>query len=93
LQPFQRVLLLAGLHHTTRRFQCPSYPTIRSATAFTPALLAIGTAEGKTIRGNTALVAARQTLSLLQQGILIAAERNSDDVSVMMSQPIVPPSD
>ena len=58
-----------------------------------PALLAIGTAEGKTIRGNTALVAARQTLSLLQQGILIAAERNSDDVSVMMSQPIVPPSD
>jgi hypothetical protein len=57
------------------------------------ALQVIGTAEGETIRGNTALVAARQTLSLLEQGILIAAERNSDDVSVAMSQPIVPPSD
>jgi hypothetical protein len=39
------------------------------------------------------LVAAHQTLSLLKQGFLIAAERNSDDVSVMMNQPIVPPSD
>jgi hypothetical protein len=35
----------------------------------------------------------RQTLSLLQQGILIAAEKNSDDVSVVISQPIVSPSD
>jgi hypothetical protein len=60
------------------------------------ALEAIGTDEGETIRGNTALVAlvaARQTLSLLEQGLLIAAERNSDDVSVMMNQPIVPPSE
>ena len=56
------------------------------------ALEAVGTDQGKTIRGNTALVAARQTLSLLKQGLLIAAERNSDDVSVMMNQPIVPPS-
>jgi hypothetical protein len=56
------------------------------------ALKAIGTDEGETIRGNTALVAARQTLSLLKQGLLIAAERNSDDVSVVMNQPIVPPS-
>ena len=54
------------------------------------ALEAIGTDEGETIRGNTALVAARQALSLLAQGLLIAAERNSDDVSVMMNQPIVP---
>ena len=46
------------------------------------ALEAIGTNEGETIRGNTALVAARQTLSLLEQGLLIAAERN----------PVVPPS-
>jgi hypothetical protein len=44
-------------------------------------------------RAHTALVAARQTLSLLEQGLLIAAERNSDDVSVMMNQPIVPPSE
>jgi hypothetical protein len=57
------------------------------------ALEAIGTDEGETIRGNTVLVAASQTLSLLEQGLLIAAERNSDDVSVMMNQPIVPPSE
>jgi hypothetical protein len=57
------------------------------------ALEAIGTDEGETIRGNTALVAARQALSLLEQGLLIAAERNSDDISVMMNQPIVPPSE
>ena len=56
------------------------------------ALEAVGTGEGETIRGNTALVAARQTLSLLKQGLLIAAERNSDDVSTMMNQPVVPPS-
>ena len=57
------------------------------------ALEAIGTDEGETIRGNTAFVAERQTLSLLEQGLLIAAERNSDDVSVMMNQPIVPLSE
>jgi len=55
------------------------------------ALEAVGTDEGETIRGNTALVAARQTLSL-KQGLLIAAERNSDYVSTLMNQPIVPPS-
>jgi hypothetical protein len=49
--------------------------------------------EGETIRGNTALVAARQTLSLLKEGLLIAEERNSDDVSVVMNQPVVPPSE
>ena len=54
------------------------------------ALEAVGTDEGETIR--TALVAARQTLNLLEQGLLIAAERNSDDVRVVMNQPIVPPS-
>jgi hypothetical protein len=57
------------------------------------ALEAVGIDEGETIRGNTALVEARQTLSLLKQGPLIAAARNSDDVSVMMNQPIVPPLD
>jgi hypothetical protein len=57
------------------------------------ALEAIGTNEGETIRGNTALYVARQTLSLLEQGLLIAAESNSDDVSVMMNQPIFPPSE
>jgi hypothetical protein len=51
------------------------------------ALEAVGIDEGETIRGNTALLAARQTLSLLVQGLLIAAERNSDYMSV----PIVPP--
>ena len=56
------------------------------------ALEAVGTDEGENIRGNTALVAARQTLGLLKQGLLIAAERNSDDVSTMMNQPVVPPS-
>jgi hypothetical protein len=56
------------------------------------ALEKIGTCEGETIRGNTALAAARQTLNLLEQGLLIAAERNSDDVSTMMNQPVVPPS-
>jgi len=56
------------------------------------ALETIGTDEGETIRGNTALVAARQTLSLLEQGLLIAAERNSDHVSTMMNQPVVAPS-
>jgi hypothetical protein len=56
------------------------------------ALEAVGTEEGETIRGNTALVAARQTLNLLEQGLLIAAERNSDHVSTMMNQPVVPPS-
>ena len=56
------------------------------------ALEAVGTDEGETIRGNTALVAARQTLSLLKQGLLIAAERNSDHISTMMNQPVVPPS-
>jgi hypothetical protein len=35
---------------------------------------AVGIDEGETMRGNTALVAARQTLSLLEQGLLIAAE-------------------
>ena len=56
------------------------------------ALKAVGTEEGETIRGNTALVAARQTLSLLEQDLLIAAERNSDHVSTMMNQPVVAPS-
>ena len=56
------------------------------------ALEAVGTDEGETIRGNTALVAARQTLILLKQGLLIAAERNSDHVSTMMNQPVVAPS-
>jgi len=56
------------------------------------ALEAVGTEEGETIRGNAALVAARQTLNLLEQILLIAAERNSDHVSTMMNQPVVPPS-
>ena len=57
------------------------------------ALEAVGIDEGETIRGNTALLAARQTLSLLKQGLLIAAERNSDYMSTVMNQPIVPPSE
>jgi hypothetical protein len=56
------------------------------------ALEALGTDEGETIRGNTALVAARQTLTLLEQGLLIAAERNSDHLGTVMNQPIVPPT-
>ena len=57
------------------------------------ALEAVGIDEGETIRGNTALLAARQTLALLEQGLLIAAERNSDYVSTVMNRPIVPPSE
>jgi hypothetical protein len=57
------------------------------------ALEAVGIDEGETIRGNTALLAARRTLALLEQGLLIAAERNSDYVSTAMNQPIVPPSE
>ena len=56
------------------------------------ALEAVGTDEGENIRGNTALVAARQTLGLLKQGLLIAAESNSDYVSTIINQPVVPPS-
>jgi hypothetical protein len=52
----------------------------------------IGTEESETVRGNTALIAARQSLSLLKEGLLIAAERNSDHLSTLTSQPIVPPS-
>jgi hypothetical protein len=55
------------------------------------ALEMIGTEEGETVRGNTALIAVRQSLSL-KQGLLIAAERNSDHVSIVMNQPVVPPS-
>jgi hypothetical protein len=51
------------------------------------ALEAVGIDEGEAIHGNTALLAARHTLSLLEQGLPIAAERNSD----YMSAPIVPP--
>ena len=57
------------------------------------ALEAVGIDEGETIRGNTALLAARQTFALLEQGLLIAAERNSDYVSTVMNQPIIPPSE
>jgi hypothetical protein len=56
------------------------------------ALEVIGIDEGQTIRGNTALIAARQSLSLLKEGLLIAAERSSDHLSTFMNQPIVPPS-
>jgi hypothetical protein len=38
-------------------------------------------APRETIRGNTALVAVRQTLSLLRHGVLTAAERDSDQFS------------
>src|SRR5450631_4122429 len=51
-----------------------------------------GTEEGETVRGNTALIAARQCLNLLKQCLLIAAEGNSDHVSILMNQRIVPPS-
>jgi hypothetical protein len=56
------------------------------------ALEMIGTEEGETVRGNTALIAARQSLNLLKQCLLIAAERNSDHVSILMNQCVVPPS-
>jgi hypothetical protein len=56
------------------------------------ALEAVGTDEGETIRGNTALVAVRQTLSPLKHGLLIASERDSDHLSTMMNQRVVPPS-
>jgi hypothetical protein len=57
------------------------------------ALQALGTDQGETIRGNTALLAARQALTLLKHGLLIAAERHSDHISTTMNQPAIPPSD
>ena len=56
------------------------------------ALEAVGTDEGEAIRGNTALVAVRQTLSILKHGLLIASERDSDHLSTMINQPVVLPS-
>jgi hypothetical protein len=52
------------------------------------ALEMIGTEESD-VRGNTALIAARQSNN---ECLLIAAERNSDHVSILMNQRIVPPS-
>jgi hypothetical protein len=89
-----------GVHEVVRRNDRNDFgPTVRELMTLSDnqvgdrlhaALEAVGTDEGETIR--TALVAARQTLNLLEQGLLIAAERNSDDVRVVMNQPIVPPS-
>jgi hypothetical protein len=47
------------------------------------ALEMIGTEEGETVRGNTALIAARQSNN---ECLLIAAERNSDHVSILVNQ-------
>lgn len=41
---------------------------------------ALGEGRGQTVRGNTALEAARQMLRLLQLGLLYAAEKNQDDI-------------
>lgn len=45
------------------------------------ALLALGVAEGATIRANTALNAARTMLRLMQLGLLKAAEDDADHVA------------
>ncbi|UXN64411.1 hypothetical protein N8E89_00530 [Phyllobacterium sp. A18/5-2] len=42
------------------------------------ALLAIGKAEGQTIRGDTSLKAARKALALLQMGLLKSMDDDSD---------------
>jgi hypothetical protein len=76
-----------------RRYPLPKLSDNQVGDRLHAALEAVGIDEGETIRGNTALLAARQTLSLLEQGLLIAAERNSDYVSTVMNQPIVPPSE
>lgn len=44
------------------------------------ALEALGREDAETVRGKTALKAARQALGLLQVGLLVAAEEDSDDV-------------
>jgi hypothetical protein len=51
------------------------------------ALNVIGEAKAETVRGNTALGAARQALSLMQIGLLMAAEKNSDVVETVIDQP------
>ncbi len=50
----------------------------------------LGDEAGKTVRGNTALDAARKALSLLQVGLLYAAEKNSDVVETVIDQPARP---
>jgi len=57
------------------------------------ALDVLGKEEGATIRSNTALIAARQSLALLMNGLLIAEAEGSDHVSTAMSQPPVPPKE
>lgn len=47
----------------------------------------IGDAAGQTVRGQTALDAARQALSLLSLGLLYAAETKSDVVETVIDQP------
>lgn len=42
------------------------------------ALLALGKEEGKTVRGDTSLKAARRALALLQMGLLKAMDENGD---------------
>lgn len=42
------------------------------------ALLALGGEEGQTVRGDTSLKAARQSLALLQMGLLKAMDDDSD---------------
>ncbi|WP_299813523.1 hypothetical protein [Tardiphaga sp.] len=51
------------------------------------ALNVIGGAKAQTVRGNTALDAARQAISLMQIGLLMAAEKNSDVVDTVIEQP------
>lgn len=47
---------------------------------------AIGDARGQTVRGDTALDAARKALSLLSLGLLYAAETKSDVVETVIGQ-------
>jgi len=47
------------------------------------AWLALGNADGETVRADTALKAARRALRLLQLGLLMAGEQNADRLPTM----------
>lgn len=48
---------------------------------------ALGTAPGATVRGNTAIVTARNALRMLQIGLVAAMDKNADRIEGVIDQP------
>lgn len=48
---------------------------------------ALGTSRAETVRGNTAIEAARQALAMLKFGLLYASTKGEDHVPGVMNQP------